>query len=751
MKKENKTIMARAAMLLLVAVLTSFACPNQARAWEYVNISGTAGNSYKTEDVDGNPIIVTESCENLFDRNPDTKWCVVGVPSSIWVEFSTSEAITPKGYELTTGNDTENNPGRRPRTWILYAKAEGSNEWTVLSSVTNDNKLPGKSEDWASYYFYNNTEYQHFRLEISKIQGGDVFELSEFELLTEVPEGEKCNFVSSELLGLQRVYHYTGSAITLTYSLIDVAGNTIDPSKYDVVLYKDGQVTNDDVKDCTNYLLKFTAKANSGYTGTKEFTFEVVPWAGVGGWCGLADKNNGKNVYYEITNPDNVTTLTIRKNPSVATDNFEMEFYSSFNYDEYICYFAPWITAVPQYKDGEFDKYALSSNIEKVVIEEGVTSIGSGAFYYCEKLKTATIPAGVTIIWDYAFDYCTALEDVYCYADPDALTWEYYGKCVFAANKATKFHVNDNQLAAYVNKFGDAQVTFVGEAPKTYIITVSVPGKDPMNSDVRTLPYKKSFRECAPSNYAAMLDYVQITGITINGDNVQVEEPYNWDSKIEVTGEGTSTVTVTTNNPLVSPMTFTVIATRAFKVTANNANGAYWATFYSSEGNFQAPEGTQVFAVHLDGTTLTMNEISDRIVKQEKGVALKGSASSIVLTKTTLASTDDDYATNSLTGTDNGVVNPGNAFALGYSADNGVGFYKLTDTGIIGANKAYLTYDGTLDTREFFTFGEANGIDATAIDHSPLTIDHYYDLQGRRVDHPTKGLYIVNGRKVVVK
>ena len=116
-----------------------------------------------------------------------------------------------------------------------------------------------------------------------------------------------------------------------------------------------------------------------------------------------------------------------------------------------------------------------------------------------------------------------------------------------------------------------------------------------------------------------------------------------------------------------------------------------------------------------------------------------------------MASTDDDYATNSLTGTDNGVVNPGNAFALGYSADNGVGFYKLTDTGIIGANKAYLTYDGTLDTREFFTFGEANGIDATAIDHSPLTIDHYYDLQGRRVDHPTKGLYIVNGRKVVVK
>ena len=38
------------------------------------------------------------------------------------------------------------------------------------------------------------------------------------------------------------------------------------------------------------------------------------------------------------------------------------------------------------------------------------------------------------------------------------------------------------------------------------------------------------------------------------------------------------------------------------------------------------------------------------------------------------------------------------------------------------------------------------------MEHSPSAIDHYYyDLQGRRVEHPTKGLYIVNGRKVVVE
>lgn len=37
------------------------------------------------------------------------------------------------------------------------------------------------------------------------------------------------------------------------------------------------------------------------------------------------------------------------------------------------------------------------------------------------------------------------------------------------------------------------------------------------------------------------------------------------------------------------------------------------------------------------------------------------------------------------------------------------------------------------------------------MEHSPSATDQYYDLQGRRVEHPTKGLYIVNGRKVVVE
>ena len=52
-------------------------------------------------------------------------------------------------------------------------------------------------------------------------------------------------------------------------------------------------------------------------------------------------------------------------------------------------------------------------------------------------------------------------------------------------------------------------------------------------------------------------------------------------------------------------------------------------------------------------------------------------------------------------------------------------------------------------SRIIMSFGEATGINT--IDHSPFTIDHYYDLQGRKVENPGKGIYLKTCKKVVVK
>ena len=66
-----------------------------------------------------------------------------------------------------------------------------------------------------------------------------------------------------------------------------------------------------------------------------------------------------------------------------------------------------------------------------------------------------------------------------------------------------------------------------------------------------------------------------------------------------------------------------------------------------------------------------------------------------------------------------------------------------------GVSYTFQANAGTLNNRFVIRLGNATGINT--IDHSPLTIDHYYDLQGRRINHPQKGIYIKNGQKFVVE
>ena len=193
-------------------------------------------------------------------------------------------------------------------------------------------------------------------------------------------------------------------------------------------------------------------------------------------------------------------------------------------------------------------------------------------------------------------------------------------------------------------------------------------------------------------------------------------------------------------------------AIASYNVTANSASEAYWATFYSNAGNYQAAEGTQVFTVSLAGTGITMHEVSDRIAKSGQGVVLKKTTTgnfTMTLTETAPAG---DFSGNSLTGTMT-VINTTGAndyYVLG--GKSGAGFYKLSNTsGTIGANKAYLTYSGggAAAARGFFLFDETTGIEMpTAEDGNADAV--VFDLQGRRVLNPTNGLYIVNGKKVFI-
>ena len=102
--------------------------------------------------------------------------------------------------------------------------------------------------------------------------------------------------------------------------------------------------------------------------------------------------------------------------------------------------------------------------------------------------------------------------------------------------------------------------------------------------------------------------------------------------------------------------------------------------------------------------------------------------------------------------------------------DGQVGMYLAALNGegkfLNNANKAYMEFaDNKLDLKDEnldtstpgaqlslrFKFPETTGIDGV-VGTTPATLSNtYYDLQGRKVTHPTRGLYILNGKKVMVK
>lgn len=84
-----------------------------------------------------------------------------------------------------------------------------------------------------------------------------------------------------------------------------------------------------------------------------------------------------------------------------------------------------------------------------------------------------------------------------------------------------------------------------------------------------------------------------------------------------------------------------------------------------------------------------------------------------------------------------------------------VGFYKVAQQGALASNKAYLQ----IPTASLTVTSGANGItfveDGTTAIQGVTTAttadDAWYTLQGVRVAQPTRGLYIHNGKKIVVK
>lgn len=169
---------------------------------------------------------------------------------------------------------------------------------------------------------------------------------------------------------------------------------------------------------------------------------------------------------------------------------------------------------------------------------------------------------------------------------------------------------------------------------------------------------------------------------------------------------------------------------------------AGYATFCSSWA-LELPENVTAYIVSaVSESDVTLTEVT--AIPANTPVILKAEANSYELP---IIEDADAVEGNMLLASDGTVQGDGaSIFALGNKGE--VGFYLVANGVTVPAGKAYLVV--TAAVRDFlaFTNGEADGINA--VDNGQFAVGNVvYDLSGRRVEKAVKGIYIVNGKKVV--
>ena len=184
-----------------------------------------------------------------------------------------------------------------------------------------------------------------------------------------------------------------------------------------------------------------------------------------------------------------------------------------------------------------------------------------------------------------------------------------------------------------------------------------------------------------------------------------------------------------------------------------SVSSAKYATFCDHVARDFSASGITVYAAAATASSVEFDEVTGGIVPANTGVVLFSETTKddvAIPVATTDASYD--FSDNEMIGVNaKTMVNATASTKTNYILANGgsgVGFYKAVDGKYLGAHKAYLSTATGAAARDFLGF-EENTTAIEKVENTKQIIGEYYNLAGQRVANPTKGLYIVNGKKVI--
>lgn len=184
------------------------------------------------------------------------------------------------------------------------------------------------------------------------------------------------------------------------------------------------------------------------------------------------------------------------------------------------------------------------------------------------------------------------------------------------------------------------------------------------------------------------------------------------------------------------------------KVTTIKLNAEGYATYSNSCDVEVSGAKAYTATLNLSAETITCTEIASNQIPAGEGVLLFGEPNAeVTLTPIETAATLGENDLKATTGADNQLADkPETCYVL-----SGKTFMQYTGEKF-DDNKAYLEGSDVAGARSLsITFGDDDTTGIKVITNAQNNQAEYFDLQGRRVAQPTKGLYIIDGKKVIFK
>ena len=180
-----------------------------------------------------------------------------------------------------------------------------------------------------------------------------------------------------------------------------------------------------------------------------------------------------------------------------------------------------------------------------------------------------------------------------------------------------------------------------------------------------------------------------------------------------------------------------------------------YVTYYKDENLYEEDPDVKLYTISSVSTTAATlsSEIAIAPASTPILVYNGGQEAKTVLLIPTVDAADNVQAATAFKGTLTETTIPASTSTMSNYALNGKQFVWVMNAIEVAANKCWLQIPNSEVTARNISivFGDATGVNGV-IGVKEVNDDSWYDLSGRKVTKPTKkGVYILNGKKVVVK